>query len=72
MSKSIERCYECNEDYCESCVYGGNCQQCGVNTCGESECIDDCDIKNGCGDKICTSCKDTHNCAPDEDEEDSE
>jgi len=67
MSKDIEKCSQCLEDYCTSCAaYANTCKECGESTCGEEPCLAVCIIKNGCSDLICKTCKKTHDCMDDE------
>ena len=68
MSKSIETCYKCMDDYCDQCTFANSCQECGEDTCGEEPCISECIIDGGCCELICKDCVKTHNCKEDDDE----
>jgi hypothetical protein len=71
MSKNIETCYECNNQYCEDCAMVNQCDECGTYTCGEPPCLEEC--PDDCNGLICASCQTDHDCCePEEEEEDLE
>lgn len=55
MSKELDTCRLCSEDYCARCFNLELCGLCSFPSC--EECYDKANECEQCGDKICPICK---------------